>query len=88
MRVFIIILFLTILCIIILKMAYQNFKSLTIIAHIREERLLHRCMLYENIFESFIKPKSFLFMKNEGKNLCEDVKPFQYINYKIDNFIV
>lgn len=88
MEVIIIILFLTILSIIIFKMTYQNFKSLIIITRIREEKLFKRCMLYEDIFESFIKPKSFLFMKNEGKNLCENAKPIQYIDYKIDKFIV
>ena len=73
-------------CILILYLVYRNFISIKQIDEIKKNKTIKRCNLYENIFDNFIKPESFLFMTNEGSNLCDTREPITYIDYDIQNY--
>lgn len=83
MKIFLVVVLLLCCIILISFVLYKNFNSIKTISTIKENRLINRCVLYENIFDNFIKPKSFLLMTNAGKDLCNSVSPIPYVDYGI-----
>ena len=71
------------------SIALQTISDLKIIKKETKKRTAIRiCTLYQNIFERFILPDSFLLMKNRGDNLCDFDEKILFINYGLDNLFI
>lgn len=75
--------------ILFLNIAWQTIGDLKIIKKETKKRTAIRiCTLYQNVFERFILPDSFLLMKNRGDNLCDFDEKIIFINYGLDNLFM
>lgn len=62
----------------------QTLKNLSAITkETKKRKVLHLLTLYENIYERFILPDSFLLMKNRGEDLCSFKGKIEYVDYEI-----
>lgn len=74
---------------IIICLTLQTLKDLKTIGKMSDNRkIVYLCTVYENIFERFVLPKSFLLMKNRGENLCKFEGEIEYIDYGIDDWFM
>lgn len=75
--------------ILFLNIAWQTIGDLKIIKKETQKRTVIRiCTLYQNVFERFILPDSFLLMKNRRDNLCDFDEKIIFINYGLDNLFI
>ncbi len=71
------------------SIALQTIGDLKIIKKETKKRMAIRiCNQYQNVFERFILPDSFLLMKNRGENLCDFDEKILFINYGLDNLFM
>lgn len=74
---------------VIVCITLQTLKDLKTIGKMSENRkIVYLCTAYENIFECFVLPKSFLLMKNRGENLCKFEGKIEYIDYGINHLFM
>ena len=74
---------------VIIDITFQTLKDLKTIGKMSENRkIVYLCTAYENIFERFVLPKSFLLMKNRGENLCKFEGEIEYIDYGISDLFM